>query len=317
MWQSCLWWCCLHIWHVKCRAVSEYILDQCLNKLALKSLAVLLKSGGKGGIQRQAYLGYNEALLEHMRQNSITTITSKRVRSWLEENGSFLVGYQKENLTLAECDIDHILPTSVGGSRPSLQLFLVAAKAQHQLGRILDPRQKSLLGQGGVKNSKKLLHMGKARRPETSFELQQLSPAAVLHVICGYVPNSLFVHCIAVSAQAKQLLIHGKTIRWLLCEQLNHACQTTWHRGCDVCALIVSILSPAIQIQFAVTVKFALSALVLAKWCHLSFICMHDTGILVFMRLYLSLPFTFKVAVCMCNARYATDSRLLQSKCNR
>ncbi len=104
----------LQLCQCSCRAESQVALQTRLANLQLQHVAVF-DSECEGGLQQQAYLGNNEQLLQHMRDRGTISMTTKSVRNWLEKHGGFPLGYENANLCLADCDIDHILPNSVGG----------------------------------------------------------------------------------------------------------------------------------------------------------------------------------------------------------
>lgn len=135
--------------HCTCRVVSQVSLRLLMARLDLRHV-----SQDEGELQQQAYLGNNEQLLQHMRDRGITTMTTKSVRSWLEKNGGFPLGYQDANLCLADCDIDHILPNSVGGQNHPYNYVLLPKRLNSSFNGWWTAQKQVYIGKKTAKTAK-------------------------------------------------------------------------------------------------------------------------------------------------------------------
>jgi hypothetical protein len=130
-------------------------LQQRLARLALSHLSsIVLNSDYIGGVQQQAYLGNNEALREHMTRKSMTTMTTARVRKWLEDNGGFPPKYTNAKLSLADFDIDHILPKSVGGQDHPFNFVLLPKKLNSSLSGWWTAEKQAYIGRATARTAK-------------------------------------------------------------------------------------------------------------------------------------------------------------------
>lgn len=67
-------------------------------------------------LQKDGYLGNNRLLLAHMIATTKGKMSRGEVRSWFEVNSEcFPKSYEDQGISLGECEIDHILPRSLGG----------------------------------------------------------------------------------------------------------------------------------------------------------------------------------------------------------
>ena len=123
------------------RAKGKEVLQRSLAKLCLSDLL-----GYRKAVQQQAYLGNNEDLLEYMRCKGIMTMTTKAVRTWLRNNDGFPDDYLHNNLQLEDCDIDHILPRSVGGQDHPFNYFVLPKRLNGSLNGWWTPQKQVLLG---------------------------------------------------------------------------------------------------------------------------------------------------------------------------
>ena len=105
-------------------------------------------------MQKQAYLGNNIALREHMLRNSKTTMTTASVRSWLERNGGLPTGYTNAYYSLADLDIDHILPKSVGGQDHPYNYVLLPKKLNNSLSGWYTFQKEGYIGRAAAKDAK-------------------------------------------------------------------------------------------------------------------------------------------------------------------
>ena len=138
-----------------CRVESEDALHRRLGRLALSHLvSCVFNSEYTGGVQQQAYLGNNADLLEHMRSNGLKTMTTKRVRTWLKKNGGFPEGYKSAHLCLDECDIDHILPTTVGGQDHPYNYVLLPTRLNGSLNQWWTAEKQLYLGRQTARTAK-------------------------------------------------------------------------------------------------------------------------------------------------------------------
>ena len=92
---------------ITCRDQGEAAL-----KLVLRSLKL---SAATKTMQKQSYLGNHADLLAHMKSTGKRKMTTAAVRTWLMKHNTFPAACKQQKLLIDDCDIDHILPRSVGG----------------------------------------------------------------------------------------------------------------------------------------------------------------------------------------------------------
>ncbi|DBB17052.1 TPA: hypothetical protein ACH3X3_014144 [Trebouxia sp. C0006] len=123
-------------------------LQQRLARLALSHLSsIVLNSDYIGGVQQQAYLGNNGALREHMTRKSMTTMTTARVRKWLEDNGGFPPKYTNAKLSLADFE-------SVGGQDHPFNFVLLPKKLNSSLSGWWTAEKQAHIGRATARTAK-------------------------------------------------------------------------------------------------------------------------------------------------------------------
>ena len=79
-------------------------------------------------MQKKSYLGNHADLLAHMKSTGKRKMTTAAVRTWLKNHDTCPVAYKRHGLSLDDCDIDHILPTSVGGIDHPYNYYILPKK---------------------------------------------------------------------------------------------------------------------------------------------------------------------------------------------
>ena len=133
------------------RERGQQALRACLANLGLGHLESVMQDTRH---QKQAYLGNNEDLHEYMKAKKIKTMTTRAVRTWLEENGSFPQGYHNAGLTLAGCDIDHILPATIGGQDHPYNYFILPKPLNGSFNCWWTCHKQEFMGRDNVRTAK-------------------------------------------------------------------------------------------------------------------------------------------------------------------
>lgn len=77
-------------------------------------------------MRKEGYLGNLTSLLLHMSTQNKNTMSTAEVQAWFKTNlGSFPESYVKEGYKLDDCQIDHILPRSIGGADHPFNYFIL------------------------------------------------------------------------------------------------------------------------------------------------------------------------------------------------
>lgn len=94
-------------------------------KQVLKSLNL---SVATDEMQKQSYLGSHADLIAYMKAAGKRKVTTAAVRTWLKKHDTFPAAYKRLKLSLDDCDIDHILPRSVGGIDHPYNYYILPKK---------------------------------------------------------------------------------------------------------------------------------------------------------------------------------------------
>ena len=79
-------------------------------------------------MQQEGYLGNNRALLQHMIENGLQTMTTTAVQKWFQENDCFPSSYVAEGWEQQDCHIDHILPAHLAGPDHPYNYFVLPGR---------------------------------------------------------------------------------------------------------------------------------------------------------------------------------------------
>ena len=105
-------------------------------------------------MQRQSYLGNHADLLAYMKDKGKTTMTTAAVRTWLEKNGRFPSAYARQGITLGDCDIDHVLPRSVGGVNHPYNYYILPKRLNRRWSGWWTAHKMTYMGAANVKVAK-------------------------------------------------------------------------------------------------------------------------------------------------------------------
>lgn len=99
-------------------------------------------------MQKDAYLGNNSPLLAHMSQKALNTMSTIAVRQWFEDHpNSFPDSYLKAGYHLKTCQIDHILPRSIGGVDHPLNYFILPTEINRRWSGWWTREKRAYMGQ--------------------------------------------------------------------------------------------------------------------------------------------------------------------------
>ena len=105
-------------------------------------------------LQKQSYLGNHADLLKYMKDKNKKTMTTAAVRTWLTKTGSFPSAYLKRGMSLEHCDIDHILPRSVGGVDHPYNYYILPKKLNKRWSGWWTAHKLTYMGSANAKAAK-------------------------------------------------------------------------------------------------------------------------------------------------------------------
>lgn len=84
-------------------------------------------------MQRDGYLGNHTRLLDHMTELGTNTMSTTAVQDWFKDHPAFFPqSYVDKGYDLAACQIDHILPWSVGGADHPFNYYILPIEINQQ-----------------------------------------------------------------------------------------------------------------------------------------------------------------------------------------
>ncbi len=105
-------------------------------------------------MQKQSYLGNHADLLAHLRATDKQKMTTASVRTWLKKHDRFPAAYKRQGFSLEDCDIDHILPRSIGGIDHPYNYYILPKKLNKRWSGWWTAHKMTYMGTANAKAAK-------------------------------------------------------------------------------------------------------------------------------------------------------------------